>query len=538
MNVRRALLGGLAAGLAGAGLGLAFSGGSPSPDRAGGEPSPPAERASPERPAAPAASAPRPAEADGAPETPAFDPPAGALRDEAVVRFASAEAMRAYLAALREAGFRATGRIDGLLAVRVAPGALRAVDPRARGGRVGYSDPTAAPVPPERSFPPEALAHLRPYGATGRGIAGGALAGTGKGVRVAVLDSGLAEHDFFARTRVERLDFSGGGARGAGSGHGTAVASILAGREGVAPEADVVAARVLDETGAGSSFDLARGLLEAVEGGAQVVNMSVGVRRDNPLLRSAVEAAAAQGVALVAAAGNEGASGRLAYPAAYPEVLAVTAVDADGRHAVFPNRSRAVDVAAPGVAVRAAAEDGGTSPMTGTSAAAPVVSGAIAALLSEETVYSPRAAADIVRANLNEAGPLGADSRYGGGTLDFERLGRRDAPERVDLAITGVRAERAPAPGGTVPVEIVYQNQGTAWLPEGRLRVAVNGNRLETAGIRSLASGAAASRTFHVTAPAESGDALEVIATLRAPGHEDARPGNNAAGRRFPGNEK
>src|SRR5690606_921845 len=155
--------------------------------------------------------------------------------------------------------------------------------------------------------------------------------------------------------------------------------------------------------------------------GAAIINMSLGLYADADVVREAVHYAHDKGVVMVAAAGND-AFTQLAYPAAYPEVLAVTAVDAAGRQALFPNQSTTIDFAAPGVGLLAAAVDDRVESFSGTSAAAPVVTGTLAALISEDPSWTPIQAVAVLQRYLNDAGAAGIDPVYGAGVLDWDRL--------------------------------------------------------------------------------------------------------------------
>lgn len=141
-----------------------------------------------------------------------------------------------------------------------------------------------------------------------------------------------------------------------GISHGTAMAeTILRGISMTDESKTGTAIRILpvDVYGAGeytSSFDVARGIITAVREGATVVNLSLSSDAGSPILQRVVQAAHQQGVILVAAAGNEPVTAPM-YPAAYPEVLAVTAGDRSGRVATYANRGDFVDVIAPGAGV-------------------------------------------------------------------------------------------------------------------------------------------------------------------------------------------
>jgi subtilisin len=170
------------------------------------------------------------------------------------------------------------------------------------------------------------------------------------------------------------------------NGHGTEVAGVLAAREngfgliGVAPQAELFAVKVLGSDARGTISDVAKGLEWAIQHGMQVVNMSLGTLEDSRTLREAVHAAWEAGLVLVAPVGNE--SGRVLYPAAYDEVIAVAATDKDDRLAWFSNFGPQVELAAPGEEVPTTYPGNRYQLASGTSFAAPHVAGVAALLIS------------------------------------------------------------------------------------------------------------------------------------------------------------
>jgi thermitase len=181
---------------------------------------------------------------------------------------------------------------------------------------------------------------------------------TGTGIKVAVLDSGVASDNGDITPKVvARANFSNGKAGEDNYGHGTHVAGIVAatannttGVAGVCPGCTILDGKVLNDSGVGSSSALADGINWAVSNGAKVINMSLGVRASRTL-ETAVNNAWSKGVVLVAAAGNGGGQAKL-YPGAYRNVIAVAATDNTDAKASFSNYGASwVDVAAPGVNV-------------------------------------------------------------------------------------------------------------------------------------------------------------------------------------------
>ncbi|HYD27264.1 S8 family serine peptidase [Brevundimonas sp.] len=235
----------------------------------------------------------------------------------------------------------------------------------------------------------------------------------GGGARLGLIDTGVdAGHPALAGATVRQRGFAGAERPG---GHGTAVASLLAGRagafSGAAPGATLFVADVYGGSPAGgSSTGVAQALAWMVQNEVPVVNVSlVGPR--NALVEAAVRRATGRGVIIVAAAGNDGPAAPPLYPASYPGVVGVTAVNARGR--VLPEAARGpqVDFAAPGADMAAAGPGQGYVSVRGASFAAPLVAGLLA---------RRQGRGDPVQALAAEARDLGArgpDPIYGRGLV-------------------------------------------------------------------------------------------------------------------------
>ena len=461
------------------------------------------------------------------PEKPRFRYPEGAVEGEVVLTFKDRQAYLDYLAALEAAGLRPLGRIDALGVLRLETSVLSRLKAPLDSVEASFNFRISRPVPPEAARP-VAMLNLAPYNLTASQISG-AREGDGSGVLVAVLDSGLSGHKTFEGVDIEELVLAGEHLDDPGAEHGTAVASIIGGKEGVAPGSSLLIVRVLDEDGLGHSFHAAEGIIHAVESGAQIINLSLGLYENSALLRHAVQYADERGVLMVASAGNDSYAS-LPYPAAYREVLAVTAVDARQRQAGFPNQSEEIDVAAPGVAILSAQGEGDSQLFTGTSAAAPFVSGTLAVLISRNPLRPAEQAIAELKQRLNDSGALGPDPLYGGGWIDWSRLGNTGQAALSDIALADIHLPADALPGTTVPVEILIQNRGNQWLSGGELTVELSGDSSPQAfTLRSTRPGEAFSqRIFAPVPPAHSSERLRIGAVVRIdePG-EDAVPENN-----------
>jgi subtilisin family serine protease len=151
----------------------------------------------------------------------------------------------------------------------------------------------------------------------------------------------------------------------------------------------------------------------------RVMNISVG-GPDDRLLRRMVDAAAGKGIAVISAAGNDGPSGQPSYPAAIENVIAVTAVDADGKLYGRATQGSFIDLAAPGVDILSTGPGGRTLLFSGTSAATAFASGA-AALLLQRSNLSPRDLGALLRTTAKDLGSAGRDTQFGDGLLDVCR---------------------------------------------------------------------------------------------------------------------
>lgn len=262
----------------------------------------------------------------------------------------------------------------------------------------------------------------------------------GTGVTVAVVDTGVdATHPDLAGAVLpgfDAFDASGDGRRDP-NGHGTHVAGIIAaarngsGVEGLAPGVRILPVRVLDASGYGEESDVARGVLWAVENGAQVINMSLGGDEPNALLAAAVLQARRAGVAVIVSAGNDGATGSPAsYPAADPGTYAVAATDAADRAAYFSTRGSYVDIAAPGVLVLSTWTGSSTRYESGTSMSAPYMSASVAVVMQARGI-TPIAAADLLISTATDIGPAGTDIDTGAGLVDPYAASTQNTPRTL-----------------------------------------------------------------------------------------------------------
>jgi membrane-anchored mycosin MYCP len=275
---------------------------------------------------------------------------------------------------------------------------------------------------PSRGCPPQLGARTlrdEPWAQRALDMAGAWAVSQGHGITVAVVDSGVDYSPQLAG-RVSAIDFTGQGPRDC-VGHGTAVASLIAASDarirgipfyGVAPAARILSVKVnTGETGV--SRLLAQGIRDAAIAGAQVINVSVQTAVSSPGLRSAVVFAQRRDAVVVAAAGNDNPGSGVGpyYPASYPGVISVGAVDQAGTLTSYTDRKTRVSVTAPGANI-ASAWPGGYNPANqGTSFAAAFVSGVTALV---RAAYPRLTAVQVVRrVEATADGPAGAHTGAG-----------------------------------------------------------------------------------------------------------------------------
>ena len=247
---------------------------------------------------------------------------------------------------------------------------------------------------------------------------------------IGMIDTGVnPAHEALSGQALEIVPVPLGERDAAGRVHGTAVATLLLGRRdsrtpGLLPNARLVATEAFFADAAGEaadSFSLVRAL-EALAGrDVAVINMSFSGPA-NPLLDAALQAVAAHGIGLVAAAGNGGPAAAPAYPAAHPAVVAVTAV---GRGLSVYRQAAAgthIALAAPGVQVWTAASVSGGRFRSGTSFATPFVTAAMAVAALEHPGASPAELAEALAGAARDLGEPGRDPVFGWGLVQAEPL--------------------------------------------------------------------------------------------------------------------
>jgi len=285
---------------------------------------------------------------------------------------------------------------------------------------------------------------------------------------------------------------------------------------------------VADDSGTSDSFLLAQGVIAAMVGGADIINISLGSYGNSGVLHDAIVEATNAGIVVVASAGNDGYE-TITYPAAYSEVIGVGAVDATGSYLEFSNAGTGLSATAPGFGVNAAWPDEGLISFTGTSASAPVLAGAIAAVMSPgdgSSVTALEAASDVL-GNLDEAGFPGEDPLYGDGLVDLGRVMRSDTPGITDAALASTVLSY-PDHGGPPEMLVTVENRGTELLVNAAVTVS-SGAGSTPLNVTTLQPGAI--QTFTVPVPNsafDGGTPFRVQSSVRLGEGVDNFPSNDS----------
>lgn len=207
------------------------------------------------------------------------------------------------------------------------------------------------------------------------------------------------------------------------NGHGTSIAGIIGantnnnlGISAINWKAKIMVLKALNELGGGEYNDVAKAVRYAVANGAKIINMSFGTYIDDVILRQSIDYAVANGVVVVGAAGNNGQR-KILYPAAYPNVISVGAVDGSNNKASFSNYGEDLDVVAPGFNIPTISNTSldGYSSSSGTSYAAAHVSGLVSLIMSQQANLTP---SEIKALVLNSATSLNNTLEYGAGIIN------------------------------------------------------------------------------------------------------------------------
>jgi subtilisin family serine protease len=265
----------------------------------------------------------------------------------------------------------------------------------------------------------------------------------GSGVVVAVLDTGVdTEHPDLRNNLVEGYNFDDKNTDVTDlHGHGTMVAGIIAavannslGIVGVASDVKVMPLKVLTSEG-GSWIDLDLAILYAVNHGAKIITMNLGGKYAllGTATETAIKYAYQHGCVMIAAAGNDNSSEPF-YPAAYDEVVAVSAIDQNYTKAPFSNYSNYIDLCAPEANILSTTLNGTYAYRSGTSFSAPFVAGVAALLLCKNPNLTPQQVAETLYNQAEDLGSNSWDPYYGWGLVNaYSAVSQPPIPEFPNL---------------------------------------------------------------------------------------------------------
>lgn len=299
---------------------------------------------------------------------------------------------------------------------------------------------------------------------------------TGKGVRVAVIDTGVDVKNKQLAPNVDVRDgrnfldkdlkddngnkLKRGKENGTTDtvGHGTKVAGIIAARPaegtgvvGLAPDATIIPIQQNDASGNGTAETLAKAVRHAIAANADIINISQDTAkavRPAPVLQQAIDAALAKGIVVVASAGNDGLGGNVkkTYPASFEGVLAVASSDRNNERAAFSQSGDFVGIAAPGVDMISTVPGGGHCPDNGTSFSAPYIAGAAALIKGKHDNWTRQQIVAQLQQTA-ERSVAGHDRLVGWGVVDPVRaLTEDEKPIDRPVAHEGVSRADAPTP--------------------------------------------------------------------------------------------
>lgn len=267
----------------------------------------------------------------------------------------------------------------------------------------------------------------------------------GKGIKVGIIDTGIdINHEDLQGRIKEYVNFSSSDKQNITdeNGHGTHVAGIIAAEQnkfgvvGVAPEADLYIAKAFNKEGSADFNAISRSLVWLAERNVDVINMSFSSKTASREYYYLISQLYKSGITLVCAAGNEGISEEgnvdtIGYPAKFYETIAVTAVDINKKRADFSSVGTAAEIAAAGEEIYSCYKNNSYATLSGTSMAAPAITGAVAllhakAIKKQNKRLSPEEVRTLLHMYSEDLGETGRDIEYGYGVFSFGRINRSD----------------------------------------------------------------------------------------------------------------
>ena len=253
---------------------------------------------------------------------------------------------------------------------------------------------------------------------------------TGKGVKVAVIDTGIYPHpDLSIEGGTSTVDYTPSYTDD--NGHGTHVAGIIGAKHngvgivGIAPDVHLFAVKSLDGTGRGNLDDVLKGIDWSITNHMDIINLSLATTFNSQALHDMVDKANKEGILLVAAAGNDGEA--VNYPAKFDSVIAVSAIDENKNIASFSSRGPEVEFTAPGDNIISTYLDGYYGKFNGTSQASPHVAAMLALLKEKNPNMSNYELRTELQKYVEDLGVKGRDPLYGYGLVNFSAFQDQDS---------------------------------------------------------------------------------------------------------------
>lgn len=265
---------------------------------------------------------------------------------------------------------------------------------------------------------------------------------TGKGVRVAVLDTGVdTEHpDLVVKGGICTAEECAPGiSYDDNFGHGTHVAGIISGKKnssgiiGMAPNVELYAIKAMDREGIGTTAQVTEGVKWAIQNDIDILNLSISISVYDRPLELMLQEAYKQGMLIVSAAGNEGgAAGEdtITYPGKFPSVIAVGAVNNNLTREANSSVGPAMEIAAPGTGIYSSypkeldiwdAKNDGFVSLTGTSMAAPHITGVLALYKEQHPALANVKLREILQSTVRDLGTAGRDQTFGYGLVQYTK---------------------------------------------------------------------------------------------------------------------
>jgi thermitase len=283
------------------------------------------------------------------------------------------------------------------------------------------------------------------------------------------------------------------------NGHGTHVcgiaSSVINNNLGIAgiSQVKIMAEKALNQTGYGYADDLAQAITHAADQGAKIMVMSWGSNSSSILLKRSIQYAYSKGAILVAAAGNDASNVKI-YPAAYDEVIAVSATNQIDDPATFTNYGDWIELSAPGVSIYSTLPNNTYGYMSGTSMSAPFVAGVAALVWSVNPNLTSNQVRAVLRSTADDLGPSGFDPYYGYGRVNaWKAVKSVISPQ--DIALTAITPNKnIVGEGFTVTIKVNATNLGQT-AESFNISLYANSTKIQTTTL-TLNAGESTSTAF------------------------------------------